>query len=46
MDSSEDALWFLGDLSDPWVVSIAGELARHAGVVQMHSPGDLPEPPL
>ena len=45
MDSSDNALWFLGDLSDPWVVSIAGELAHHASIVQMHCPGDLPERP-
>ena len=45
MDSSQDPLWFMGDLSDPWVVSIAGELARTAGIVQVHSPGDLPERP-
>ena len=45
MDSSEDALWYVGDLSDPWVVSIAGELARCTSVVQVHCPGDLPGPP-
>ena len=45
MDSSEDALWFMGDLSDPWVVSIAGELARCTSVVQVHCPGDLPDRP-
>jgi hypothetical protein len=45
MDSSDDALWFMGDLSDPWVVSIAGELARCTRIVQVHSPGDLPERP-
>ena len=44
-DSSDDSLWFMGDLSDPWVVSIAGALARSAGIVQVHCPGDLPERP-
>jgi hypothetical protein len=45
MDSTEDALWFMGDLSDPWVVSIAEALARCAGIVQVHCPGDLPDRP-
>jgi CheY-like chemotaxis protein len=45
MDSPEDDLWYMGDLSDPWVVSIAGELARCASVVQVHCPGDLPDRP-
>ena len=45
MDSSEDALWFMGDLSDPWVVSIAEALARCASIVQVHCPGDLPDRP-
>ena len=45
MDSTEDALWFMGDLSDPWVVSIAEALARCADIVQVHCPGDLPDRP-
>ena len=45
MDSTDDALWFMGDLSDPWVVSIAEALARCAGIVQVHCPGDLPDRP-
>jgi hypothetical protein len=45
MDSTEDALWYMGDLSDPWVVSIAEALARCAGIVQVHCPGDLPDRP-
>jgi CheY-like chemotaxis protein len=44
-DSSGDAIWFMGDLSDPWVVSIAGALAPCADIVQLHCPGDLPESP-
>ena len=35
----------MGDLSDPWVVSIAEALARCAGIVQVHCPGDLPDRP-
>jgi len=45
MDTTEDALWFMGDLSDSWVVSIAEELARCSGIVQVHCPGDLPDRP-
>ena len=45
MDTTEDALWFMGDLSDPWVVSIAEVLARCSGIVQVHCPGDLPDRP-
>jgi hypothetical protein len=41
IDSTGDATWFMGDLSDPWVVSIAGELARCTDIVQVHCPGDL-----
>ena len=44
-DASDDALWFMGDLSDPWVVSIAEALARCAGIVQVHCPGDLDDRP-
>jgi hypothetical protein len=45
MDSTDDALWFMGDLSDPWVVSIGEALARCSGLVQVHCPGDLPDKP-
>jgi CheY-like chemotaxis protein len=45
MDSADDALWFMGDLSDPWVVMIAGELARCTRIVQVHCPGELSERP-
>ena len=45
IDSTDDALWFMGDLSDSWVVSIAGALSHCTGIVQVHSPGDLPERP-
>jgi hypothetical protein len=43
MDSSEGAIWFVGDLSDPWVVSIAGSLGRPSALVQVHCPGELPD---
>jgi hypothetical protein len=45
IDSSDGALWFIGDLSDPWVVSIGQVLARCARIVQVHCPGELPECP-
>jgi CheY-like chemotaxis protein len=45
MPLAPEAVGFVGDLSDPWVVSIAGELARYAEVVQVHAPGELPEWP-
>jgi hypothetical protein len=45
MHTTEAALWFMGDLSDPWVVSIAEVLARCSGIVQVHCPGDLPDRP-
>ena len=45
IDSSAGALWFIGDLSDPWVVSIAEVLARCTSIVQVHCPGEVPECP-
>jgi hypothetical protein len=45
IDSSECALWFVGDLSDPWVVSIAEVLARCTSIVQVHCLGEVPECP-
>ena len=45
IDSSGGALWFVGDLSDPWVVSIAEVLARCTTIVQVHSPGEVPDCP-
>jgi CheY-like chemotaxis protein len=45
MDTTENPLWFMGDLTDSWLVSIAGELARCSGIVQVHCPGDLPDLP-
>ena len=45
IDSSEGALWFIGDLSDPWVVAIAEAVARCTGIVQVHCPSEIPECP-
>jgi hypothetical protein len=45
IDSSEGVLWFVADLSDPWVVSIAEVLVRCTSIVQVHCPGEVPECP-
>ncbi len=45
IDSSEGVLWFVADLSDPWVVSIAEVLARCTSIVQVHCPGEVPDCP-
>ncbi len=45
IDSSEGLLWFIGDLSDPWVVAIAEALARCTGIVQVHCLSEIPECP-
>ncbi len=45
MDGAERPIWFLGDLDDPWVVSIAAALPESSGVHRLHNPGDLPERP-
>jgi hypothetical protein len=45
MDASEGPIWFLGDLSDPWVVSIAEALPASPGVQRLDCPADLPERP-
>jgi hypothetical protein len=45
MDVSDDGLWFMGDLSDAWVVSIAEALARCSAIAQVHCAGDLPDRP-
>jgi hypothetical protein len=45
MDGAERPIWFLGDLDDPWVVSIAAALPESAGVHRLHNPGDLPDCP-
>jgi hypothetical protein len=43
MGATEGAIWFVGDLSDPWVMAIAGVIPRSAGLVQVHCPGELPD---
>jgi hypothetical protein len=43
MGSTDGAVWFVGDLSDPWVVAIAGVVPRKLGLVQVHCPDDLPD---
>jgi hypothetical protein len=45
IDSSEGVLWFVADLSDPWVVSIAEVLVRCTSIVQVHCPGEVPDCP-
>jgi hypothetical protein len=45
MDESQGAIWFFGDLSDPWVVSIADTLPVSQGVVRMDCPGELARRP-
>jgi hypothetical protein len=45
MDLPEGTIWFVGDLSDPWVVSIAEACSRSSGLIQLHCVGDLPDRP-
>jgi hypothetical protein len=45
MDASEGSIWFLGDLSDPWVVSMADALPNSLEVRRLDVAGDLPEYP-
>src|SRR5262245_49820041 len=45
MDSSEDRVWFMGDLSDPWVVTIADAVPAALRAVRVDCAGDLPERP-
>src|SRR5262249_51225735 len=45
MDASAGAIWFLGDLSDPWVVSIAEALPSAAGICRLGCTGTLPDRP-
>jgi len=45
MDTVEGAIWFMGDLSDPWVVSIADALPAVRGAVRVDCAGDLPDRP-
>jgi hypothetical protein len=43
MDSFEGRIWFIGDLSDPWVVTIADALPVCLRTIRIDHPGDLPE---
>jgi hypothetical protein len=45
MDTVEGAIWFMGDLSDPWVVSIADALSESRSVVRLDCAGELPDRP-
>jgi hypothetical protein len=40
MDETDGAIWFFGDLNDPWVVAIADALPAPHGVVRMDCPGE------
>jgi hypothetical protein len=42
MDASQGAIWFFGDLNDPWVVSIADALPGSYGVRRIDCPGQPP----
>lgn len=44
-DATVPAVWFVGDLSDPWVVAIAEVLAGCADIMQVHCAGELAERP-
>jgi hypothetical protein len=45
MESSEGAILFLGDLSDPWVVAIADVLSAAASIQRVDCSGNLPDRP-
>jgi AmiR/NasT family two-component response regulator len=45
MDDSHGAIWFLGDLSDPWVVAIADALPVSPGVTRIDCSSELPSGP-
>jgi CheY-like chemotaxis protein len=45
MDNSDAAIWFFGDLSDPWVVAIAGALPRSQVVTRIDCSSELPSGP-
>jgi hypothetical protein len=45
MDASRSPIWFLGDLGDPWVVSIAGVLSESWTIHRLDCAGALPECP-
>jgi hypothetical protein len=45
MDAFEGRVCFIGDLSDPWVVTIAEALPAALGTIRVDCTGDLPERP-
>jgi CheY-like chemotaxis protein len=45
MDDSDGAIWFYGDLSDPWVVAIADALPRSQVVTRIDCSSELPSCP-
>ena len=45
MDAPRGAIWFFGDLDDPWVASIADAIPAIWGVKRYDCAGDLPERP-
>jgi hypothetical protein len=46
MSASQDAIWFLGDLSDPWVSAIADAVPAGYSVVRVDCTDEVPERPL
>ena len=45
MDASQSPIWFIGDLSDPWIASIGESLARVRCIRRLDCPGPLPPCP-
>ena len=45
MDASQSPIWFIGDLSDPWIISIAESIARVRCIRRLDCPGSLPKDP-
>lgn len=42
MDVSQSLVWFIGDLSDPWITSVADGIARVRPLRRVDCPGSLP----
>ena len=45
MNESGPAIWFIGDLDDPWVVAIADALPTAGGLLRVDCRGELPAVP-
>jgi len=45
MDASQETIWFIGDLGDPWVVAIADALPAAHGILRVDCRGELPAVP-